>query len=33
MKLPRKLGKMCFFTHYHFSAVFIKLRKLLIADD
>ena len=32
MKLPRKLGKMCFFTHYHFSAVFIKLRKLLIAD-
>ena len=30
MKLPRKLGKMCFFTHYHFSAVFIKLRKLLI---
>ena len=32
MKLPRKLGKMCFFTHYHFSAVFIKLRKFLIAD-
>ena len=32
MKLPRKLGKMCFFTHYHFSAVFIKLRKLLIVD-
>ena len=30
MKLPRKLGEMCFFTHYHFSAVFIKLRKLLI---
>ena len=33
MKLPMKLGKMCFFTHYHFSAVFIKLRKFLIADD
>ena len=32
MKLPRKLGKMCFFTHYHFSAVFIKLRKFLMTD-